>query len=80
MAEYIAKGDHHFHSLHWPVDIDRLKKLNGDRLNPFRLKYGIVFNYWTSLNIFNNISVMSWRSVILVEGSGENHRPITDRK
>jgi hypothetical protein len=27
MAEYIAKGDHHFHSLHWPVDIDRLKKL-----------------------------------------------------
>ena len=27
---------------------------------------------------FNNISVMSWRSVLLVEetgGSGENHRP-----
>jgi hypothetical protein len=43
------------------------------------LKYGIIYNYCTSLHIFNNISVMSWRSVILVEeagGPGENHRPV----
>jgi len=29
---------------------------------------------------FNNISVISWRSVLLVEearGPGENHRPVT---
>ena len=25
---------------------------------------------------FNNISVMSWRSVLLVEETGENHRPV----
>ena len=43
------------------------------------MKYGMVYNYCTSLNIFNNISGMSWRSVILVEeagGPGENHRPV----
>jgi hypothetical protein len=43
------------------------------------LKYGIVYNYCTSLNIFNNISVMSWRSFKLVEeagGPGENHWPV----
>jgi hypothetical protein len=26
---------------------------------------------------FNNISVLSWRSVLLVEQSGENHWPVT---
>ena len=30
----------------------------------------MVFN-----STFNNISVMSWRSVLLVEDTGENHRP-----
>jgi hypothetical protein len=25
---------------------------------------------------FNNISVISWQSVLLVEESGENHRPV----
>jgi hypothetical protein len=25
---------------------------------------------------FNNISVISWRSVLLVEDTGENHRPV----
>ena len=25
---------------------------------------------------FNNISVISWRSVLLVEVPGENHRPV----
>ena len=31
---------------------------------------------------FNNISVLSWRSVLLVEETGvpgENHRPVTDK-
>jgi hypothetical protein len=32
----------------------------------------IVFNV-----TFNNISVISWRSVLLVEETGENHRPAT---
>jgi len=26
----------------------------------------------------NNISVISWRSVLLVEETRENHRPVTD--
>jgi len=25
---------------------------------------------------FNNISAISWRSVLLVEETGENHRPV----
>jgi hypothetical protein len=31
---------------------------------------------------FNNISVISWRSVLMVEETGvpgENHRPVTDK-
>jgi len=28
---------------------------------------------------FNNISVISWWSVLLVEETGENHRPVTDK-
>jgi hypothetical protein len=28
---------------------------------------------------FNNISVISWGSVLLVEEIGENHRPVTNR-
>jgi hypothetical protein len=28
---------------------------------------------------FNNISVISWRSVLLVEETGENHRPAVSR-
>jgi len=26
---------------------------------------------------FNNISVISWRSVLFMEETGENHRPVT---
>ena len=29
---------------------------------------------------FNNISVISWWSVILVEESGENHRPVASHR
>jgi hypothetical protein len=28
---------------------------------------------------FNNISVISWRSVLLVEETGENHRPVANQ-
>ena len=27
---------------------------------------------------FNNISVISWRSVLLMEETGENHRPVAN--
>jgi len=36
--------------------------------------------FMVSKAIFNNISVISWRSVLLVEGTAvpcENHRPVT---
>jgi len=29
---------------------------------------------------FNNISVISWRSVLLVEETGENHRPVASHR
>ena len=36
-----------------------------------------LFVYLMVLNAtFNNISVISWRSVLLVEGTRENHRPV----
>ena len=35
-----------------------------------RISWLIVFNA-----TFNNISLISWRSVLLVEEAGENHRP-----
>jgi hypothetical protein len=28
---------------------------------------------------FNKISVISWQSVLLVEETGENHRPVADK-
>ena len=47
-------------------DIDNsLKTLNGGLL------WLMVFNA-----TFNNISVISWRSVLLVEETGENHLPV----
>jgi len=42
--------------------------------------YGLVWFGFMVLNAtFNNISIMSWRSVLLVEETGvpgENHRPV----
>jgi hypothetical protein len=35
-----------------------------------RISWLMVFNA-----TFNNISLISWRSVLLVEEAGENHRP-----
>ena len=37
----------------------------------FLLFFFMVFNV-----TFNNISAISWRSVLLVEETGENHRPV----
>jgi hypothetical protein len=31
---------------------------------------------WCFNGIFNNISVISWRSILLVAETGENHRPV----
>jgi hypothetical protein len=42
--------------------LDAMKRLKRVRV--------LVFNA-----TFNNISVISWRSVLLVEETGENHRP-----
>jgi hypothetical protein len=46
----------------------------------------IYFISWTALvwfmvfsATFNNISVISWRSVLLVEEIGENHRPVASQ-
>ena len=38
-----------------------------------RLKVGLVWFMMFNAT-FNNISVISWRSVLLVEETGENHR------
>ena len=35
----------------------------------------MVFN-----STFNNISVILWRSVLLVEETGENHRPVVSHR
>jgi len=39
--------------------------------------YKYIFDGWFIVfnAIFNNISVIAWRSVLLVEETGENHRP-----
>ena len=47
------------------------------------LKLGLVwFGFMVFKVIFNNISVISWRSALLVDetgGHGENHRPVANR-
>ena len=42
------------------------------------MKWHVLYYAWfLVLNvILNNISVISWRSVLLVEETGENHRPV----
>ena len=44
------------------------------------LKYNLGLGFMVFNTTFNNISVISWRSVLLVEETevpGENHRPAT---
>jgi len=36
---------------------------------------GVVVRVYVINATFNNISAISWRQVLLVEESGENHRP-----
>jgi hypothetical protein len=50
--------------------------LKKDAINEFGIKY-VVFN-----PTFNNISIISWRSVLLVEetgGPGETHRSVANQ-
>jgi len=37
---------------------------------------GLVWRFMVFYATFNNISVISWRSVLLVEETGENHWPV----
>jgi hypothetical protein len=39
-----------------------------------RSRVGVVFMLFNAT--FNNISVISWRSVLLVEDTGDNHRSV----
>ena len=42
--------------------------------------HGAFLEYWVWFMVFNatfnNISVISWQSILLVEGTGDNHRPV----
>jgi hypothetical protein len=57
-----------------------LKKLGkGDNLQIFLIKHFWLVRFMVLNATFNNISVMSWLSVLLVEETGvpgENHRPV----
>jgi len=47
-------------------------------LTPLSIVYqwrDIIFRFMVFNATFNNISIISWRSVLLVEETGENHRP-----
>jgi hypothetical protein len=35
----------------------------------------IDFDFWFISATFSNVSAISWRSVLVVEEAGENHRP-----
>jgi hypothetical protein len=41
-----------------------------------RVSYKVWFRFTVLSATFNNISVISWRAVLLVEETGENHRPV----
>jgi len=38
---------------------------------------GLVWSFMVFNVTFNNMSVISWRSALLVEETGEPHRPVT---
>jgi hypothetical protein len=52
-------------------------------INAYDNHDGLVwFGFMVFNTTFNNISVIMWRSVLLVEGTGvpgENHRPVASR-
>jgi len=77
-SKYMYKYGHHT-CQNVPVVVDRadsMEKLHGSKIdkNDTCLAWFMVFNA-----TFNNISVISWWSVLLVEetgGPGENHQPV----
>jgi hypothetical protein len=75
MAEYIAKGDHHFHSLCWPVDINRLKKLKWRPINPVSIEI------WISIQLLHFIEYIqqyfSYVVAVSYIGGGNRRKPPT---
>ena len=75
MAEYIAKGDHHLQSLHWPVDIDRLKKLKWRPINPVSIEI------WNSIQLLDFIEYIqqyfSYVVAVSYIGGGIRRKPPT---
>jgi hypothetical protein len=55
-------------------DAEQFKPPNPNNISPFILFCLMVFNA-----TFNNISVISWRSILLVADTGENHNISGDR-
>ena len=51
-----------------------------ENMTPDMITYGMSFDVVGLVEgfnaTFNNISVISWRSVLLMEATGENHRPV----
>jgi hypothetical protein len=67
-------------SLYANCSCDNLK-MNNAKINCYNwyVKIILYLKYETGLfddATFNNISVISWRSILLVEETGENHRPV----
>jgi hypothetical protein len=49
-------------------------------LRPLLIGQMVLFGFMVFNATFNYISVISWRSVLLVELTGENHRPVTSHR
>ena len=63
----LSESDQYERSLHIVTQLHDLLGMHGIYIFVFLM----VFNA-----TFNNISVISWRSVLLVGETGENHRPV----
>jgi hypothetical protein len=63
----LSESDQYERSLHIVTQLHDLLGMHGIYIFVFLM----VFNA-----TFNNISVISWRSVLLVGKTGENHRPV----
>ena len=59
------------------MDSKPLFQVTVDKMVVILLEKGVIFDQWVMMfnASFNNISVMSWWLVLLVEETGENHRP-----
>ena len=61
--------------LHWPIDIDRLKKFKWQPINPISIEI------WNSIQLLHFIEyIQQYFSYVVavsyIEGAGENHRPV----